>query len=213
MQLLPRPQRDIANPKPSLAFEPLLETALEKPAPGNDPSARSQTIADPLTDREHNRLAIFIDGANLFYAASRLNLEIDYSKLLCQLTKQRRLIRAYFYTGINLANEKQQKFLLWLRRKGYRVMTKELIQYPDGSKKANLDVEMVVDMLSLAHYCDTVVLLSGNGDLTYAANAIADRGVWVEVVSLRSMTSDQLINVADCYIDLDTIKGEIQKDK
>lgn len=108
-------------------------------------------------------------------------------------------------------NEKQQGFLLWMRRNGYRVITKDLIQLPDGSKKANLDVEIAVDMLTLADHVDTAILVSGDGDLAYAVNAIAYRGVRVSVVSLRSMTSDHLINVADHYIDLDTIKQNIQK--
>ncbi len=70
------------------------------------------------------RLAIFIDGSNLFYAALQLNIEIDYSKLLCYLTAGSRLLRAFFYTGVDPTNEKQQGFLLWMRRNGYRVVPK-----------------------------------------------------------------------------------------
>lgn len=157
------------------------------------------------------RVAIFIDGSNLFYAALQLGIEIDYSKLLCYLVGSSQLLRAFFYTGVDRSNEKQQGFLLWMRRNGYRVVTKDLIQHPDGSKKANLDVEIVVDMLTLTEHFDTAILVSGDGDLAYAVNAIAYRGVRVEVVSLRSMTSDHLINVADFYVDLDGIKHAIQK--
>ena len=98
-----------------------------------------------------------------------------------------------------------------MRRNGYRVITKELVQLPDGSKKANLDVEIAVDMLSLVGCYDTAVLVSGDGDLAYAVDAVSYRGIRVEVVSLRSMTSDSLINVADRYIDLEGIKTDIQK--
>ncbi|MCS7031234.1 MAG: NYN domain-containing protein [Gloeomargarita sp. SKYG116] len=157
------------------------------------------------------RIAIFIDGSNLFYAALQLGIEIDYSKLLCYLTAGSRLLRAFFYTGVDPTNEKQQGFLLWMRRNGYRVVCKELVQLPDGSKKANLDVEIAVDMLSLVGSYDTAILVSGDGDLAYAVDAVSYRGVRVEVVSLRSMTSDNLINVADRYIDLETIRDEIRK--
>ncbi|AGY57508.1 NYN domain-containing protein [Gloeobacter kilaueensis] len=157
------------------------------------------------------RVAIFIDGSNLFYAALQLGIEIDYTKLLNRLTNGSRLLRSFFYTGVDRANEKQQGFLLWMRRNGYRVITKDLVQLPDGSKKANLDVEIAVDMLSLAGSYDTAILVSGDGDLAYAVNAASYKGVRVEVVSLRSMTSDYLINVADRYIDLDQIKEDIQK--
>jgi uncharacterized LabA/DUF88 family protein len=158
-----------------------------------------------------DRVVIFIDGANLFYAAVNLQIEIDYTKLLEQLVGGRRLLRPYFYTGIDRHNDKQQGFLLWLRRNGYRVIAKELISLPDGSKKANLTVEIVVDMLNLSGYCDTLILLSGDGDLAYAVNAIAYRGVKVEVVSLRSMTSENLINVADQFTDLADLRDRICK--
>ncbi|ABW27323.1 LabA-like NYN domain-containing protein [Acaryochloris marina] len=157
------------------------------------------------------RIAIFIDGSNLFYAALQLGIEIDYTKLLCRLTCGSRLLRSFFYTGVDPTNEKQQGFLLWMRRNGYRVITKELVQLPDGSKKANLDVEIAVDMMSLVGCYDTAILVSGDGDLAYAVDAVSYRGIRVEVVSLRSMTSDSLINVADRYIDLEGIKGDIQK--
>lgn len=157
------------------------------------------------------RVAIFIDGSNLFYAALQLGIEIDYTKLLCRLTGGSRLLRSFFYTGVDPTNEKQQGFLLWMRRNGYRVIAKDLIQLPDGSKKANLDVEIAVDMIALVGCYDTAILVSGDGDLAYAVDAVSYRGVRVEVVSLRSMTSDSLINVADRYIDLDTIKLDIQK--
>ncbi|AFY79418.1 hypothetical protein Ple7327_4304 [Pleurocapsa sp. PCC 7327] len=157
------------------------------------------------------RVAIFIDGSNLFYAALQLGIEIDYTKLLCRLTAGSRLLRAFFYTGVDRTNEKQQGFLLWMRRNGYRVIAKDLVQLPDGSKKANLDVEIAVDLMALVGAYDTAVIVSGDGDLAYAADAVSYRGARIEVVSLRSMTSDSLINVADRYIDLEQIKEEIQK--
>jgi uncharacterized LabA/DUF88 family protein len=205
---------------PKTAQVPLLK---QKPHPSeqntSDSSIQNNTLKmlegfnqDSGCDRsEPGRVAIFIDGSNLFYAAMQLGIEVDYTRLLGCLTANARLLRAFFYTGIDRNNDKQQGFLLWMRRNGYRVVTKDLVQLPDGSKKANLDVEIAVDMMTLSAHIDTAILLSGDGDLAYAVNAIAYRGVRVAVVSLRSMTSDSLINVADCYIDLDTIKHTIQK--
>ncbi|MCP2729113.1 LabA-like NYN domain-containing protein [Limnofasciculus baicalensis] len=172
--------------------------------------------SDPIFTPEQvlenrGRVAIFIDGSNLFYAALQLGIEIDYTKLLVRLTAGSRLLRSFFYTGVDRTNEKQQGFLLWMRRNGYRVIAKDLVQLPDGSKKANLDVEIAVDMMALVGSYDTAVLVSGDGDLAYAVDAVSYRGVRVEVVSLRSMTSDSLINVADRYIDLETIQETIQK--
>jgi uncharacterized LabA/DUF88 family protein len=190
-------------PAPSLPLN--IKTPLESY------DSRTYTPAIHPQDLKTDRIAIFIDGSNLFYAALQLGIEIDYAKLLYYLTGGRRLLRAYFYTGVDPTNEKQQGFLLWMRRNGYRVITKDLIQLPDGSKKANLDVEIAIDMITIASHCESIVLLSGDGDLAYALDSISYKGVKVEVVSLRSMTSDTLINVADRYTDLHTIQKEIHK--
>ncbi len=193
------PPPTMANPLKSVTYCTLPDEAEVRPSYPVHPSVKT------------DRIAVFIDGSNLFYAALQLGIEIDYSKLLQKLVGDRRLLRAYFYTGIDPQNEKQKGFLLWMRRNGYRVVTKELHQLPDGTKKANLDVEIAIDMINLASHCQTVVLLSGDGDLSYALNSIAYKGVQVEVVSLRSMTSDTLINFADRYTDLQVIQREISK--
>lgn len=175
-------------------------------------SARDTTKEINLSERkDRGRVAIFIDGSNLFYAALELKLEIDYNKLLSYLVADSPLLRCFFYTAVDPKNEKQQGFLHWLRRHGYRVISKDIIQLPDGSKKGNLDVEIVVDMISLADFYDTAILVSGDGDLAYAVNALTYRGLRVEVVGLRCMTSESLLNVADRYIELDAIKEQIQK--
>jgi uncharacterized LabA/DUF88 family protein len=178
---------------------------------GNFNSEENSIFSAQQVLENRGRVAIFIDGSNLFYAALQLNIEIDYTKLLTKLTAGSRLLRSFFYTGVDRSNEKQQGFLLWMRRNGYRVIAKDLVQLPDGSKKANLDVEIAVDMMALVGAYDTAVLVSGDGDLAYAVDAVSYRGVRVEVVSLRSMTSDSLINVSDRYIDLESIKDDIQK--
>ena len=109
---------------------------------------------------------------NLFHTALQLGLEVDYVKLLCRLTKTSRLLRAFFYTGVDSNNEKQQGFLLWMRRNGYRVVTKDIFAVAENGKKPNLNVEIAVDMITLAPYYDTAVLVSGDGDLGYAVNAV-----------------------------------------
>lgn len=158
-----------------------------------------------------DRIAIFIDGSNLFYAASHLNIEVDYRRLLTTLVRGRRLLRAYFYTGVDPQNEKQRGFLLWLNRHGHRVVSKELAQLSDGSRKANMHVEMAVDMMRISEYCSTLTLLGGDGNLAYALQVLSQRGTSIEVVSLQSMTSDSLIDLADSYTDLAELKDEIKR--
>src|SRR5262249_34491027 len=157
------------------------------------------------------KIAIFIDGNNLFHAARSVGVEIDYAKFLNFLRGEAPLLRAFFYTGVDERAERQQGFLLWMRRNGYRVVEKELKTYADGTKKANLDVEIAVDMLSLADKYDTAVLVSGDEDFSYAINAVAYKGVRVELAGFRSNTSPRLIDVADQFIELDSHIEEICK--
>jgi uncharacterized LabA/DUF88 family protein len=167
------------------------------------------------------RVAVFIDGSGLFNTALKLGIEIDYAKLLYCLTQGARLLRAFFYYGVDVSrqipkhprnNERQQGFLFWMRRHGYRVVTKDMLPSSDIFKKNNLNVEIAVDMINLSPYYDTAVLVSGDGNLAYAVNTVTSKGAKVELVSLRAMTSESLINVADTFVDIDVIKQYIQKD-
>jgi len=158
------------------------------------------------------RVAVFIDGNNLFHAARFHTIDIDYNKLLRLLLGDGRLLRAFFYTGVDAGAERQQGFLLWMRRNGFRVVQKELKTFYDGTRKANLDVEIAVDMLSLAGRYDTAVLVSGDEDFVYAINAVAYKGCRVEVAGFRSNTAPRLIDVADFFIDLGDIAEMIRKD-
>lgn len=159
------------------------------------------------------RVAVFIDGNNLFHAARFHNLDIDYNKLLRVLLGDGRLLRAFFYTGVDAGAERQQGFLLWMRRNGFRVVQKELKTFLDGTRKANLDVEIAVDMLSLAGRYDTAVLVSGDEDFVYALNAVAYKGCRVEVAGFRSNTAPHLIDVADFFIDLGDIAELVSRDE
>jgi len=158
------------------------------------------------------KVAVFIDGNNLFHAARFHNIDIDYNKLLRVLLGDGRLLRAFFYTGVDIGAERQQGFLLWMRRNGFRVVQKELKTFYDGTRKANLDVEIAVDMLSLAGRYDTAVLVSGDEDFVYAVNAVAYKGCRVELAGFRSNTAPKLIDVADYFIDLGDIADKVRKD-
>src|SRR5947209_18076063 len=100
-----------------------------------------------------------------------------------------------------------------MRRNGFRVVQKELKTFYDGTRKANLDVEIAVDMLSLAGRYDTAVLVSGDEDFVYAVNAVAYKGCRVEVAGFRSNTAPKLIDVADYFIDLGEIADKVRKEQ
>ncbi len=163
-------------------------------------------------NREFGRLGIFIDGNNLFHAARSIGIEIDYAKLLSIFCKYGPIVRSFFYTGVDENASKQQGFLLWMKRNGYKVVQKELKTSPDGSKRANLDVEITVDMLSLSKVVDTIVLVSGDEDFAYALNYLAKEGKQVMLTGFRVNTSPILMDVADYFLDLEGYIDEIIKE-
>ena len=147
-------------------------------------------------------VAVFVDVANIFYAAKAAGVDIDYVTLLKSATAGRDLVRAYAYTGLDPDNENQRNFHDFLRRSNYKVVSKDIRKYGDGKVKANLDIELVVDMMKTARNLDIAIVVSGDGDFAPAIRAVQEQGVRVEVISFRGNTSSDLIEVADLFTDI-----------
>jgi uncharacterized LabA/DUF88 family protein len=147
-------------------------------------------------------VAVFVDVANIFYAAKAAGVDIDYVTLLRSAGAGRDLVRAYAYTGLDPENENQRNFHDFLRRHGYKVVSKDIRKYGDGKVKANLDIELVVDMMKTARNLDIAIVVSGDGDFAPAIRAVQEMGVRVEVISFRGNTSSDLIDVADLFTDI-----------
>ena len=147
-------------------------------------------------------VAVFVDVANIFYAAKAGGVDIDYVTLLKSAVAGRDFVRAYAYTGLDPENENQRQFHSFLSRSGYKVISKDIRKYGDGRIKANLDIELVVDLMRLARNLDIAVVVSGDGDFAPAIRAVQEMGVRVEVISFRGNTSSDLIEVADQFTDI-----------
>ena len=147
-------------------------------------------------------VAVFVDVANLYYSARGQEVDVDYVALLKAATKGRDLIRAYAYSGLDPENENQRKFIDFLGKNGYKVVHKDIRKFGDGRVKANLDIELVVDLFRLAKRMDIAVIVSGDGDFAPAIRALQDEGVRCEVISFRPNTSSDLIAVADEFTDI-----------
>ena len=202
------------NPPPGLGQDPL-DVVFKPMNESREKRIDNQSFLEkdePIVDR--GRIAVFIDGSNLFFTTTHhLQFDIDFTKLVPRLIENNKLVRACYYTGNDPYNEKQQKFFHMLRCTGYKVVTKDLQTLPDGNRKVDLDVEMAVDMLNLARSgkVDTIICISGDGDLAYALHHVAAMGVRVEVVSYRQATHESLIYLADKYTDLSLLKDDISK--
>lgn len=156
------------------------------------------------------KVALFIDLGNLYFAARKLSIRVDYTRMVEVLTKGRRLLRSFAYAGVDPQNPESQGYLTWMKRHGFRVVTKHLRRFPDGTVKANLDVELAIDMLMIAPHIDTAVLVSGDGDFVRLVEAVQFKGVRVEVVGLAEMTAMALIDVADTFTELSELVPVIQ---
>ena len=124
-------------------------------------------------------VAVFVDVANIFYAAKAAGVDIDYVTLLKSATAGRDFVRAYAYTGLDPDNENQRNFHQFLARNSYKVVSKDIRKYGDGKVKANLDIELVVDLMKTARNLDIAVIVSGDGDFASAIRAVQEMGVRV----------------------------------
>lgn len=158
------------------------------------------------TSRRHDesdRIAIFFDMSNLYFAARDMGIRIDYARLLDFLTSGRRLHRAYAYLGYNPEDESSHSFITWLKRNGFRVKTKALRRFEDGSTKANLDMELAIDLLTQAPHIDVAIIVSGDGDFVNLVDAAQNAGLRIEVAATPRQAATDLMDIADQFIDLE----------
>lgn len=151
------------------------------------------------------RIAVFVDVPNIMYAAEQYRVAVDFGKLLDYVAHDRTLIRASAYAPISddpTQRLEVQRFVEPFVNHGYRIVTKPLKRFADGSIKANFDVELAMDILTMSDRLDIVSLVSGDGDFRRLVDIVASKGVRVEVVSFARSTSAELKAVADTYIDL-----------
>jgi uncharacterized LabA/DUF88 family protein len=154
------------------------------------------------------KVGIFLDVPNLIYAAEQLGVRVDFGKLLDYLTEGRQLVRATAYAPITddpATRFEKQRFVEPVIGHGYKIVTKPWKRFSDGGMKANFDIELAVDILTMSDRLDVVVLLSGDGDFRRVCELVESKGVRVEVVSFSQSTAMELRSVADSYIDLNTI--------
>lgn len=164
-----------------------------------------------------NRLSIFVDGNNMFYAQQKNGWFFDPKRVLEYFVTEREveLVNAFWYTGLKDPQD-QRGFRDALISLGYTVRTKILKEYYDDnsgrySQKANLDIEIVVDMFNTVEQYDRVVLFSGDGDFERAIELLRSKNTHVTVVSTEGMIARELRNATDRYIDLNGIRSFIEK--
>jgi len=167
------------------------------------------------------RVAIFIDGANLYAAAKALGFDIDYKRLLDSFTSACHLIRAFYYTALIEDQEYSpiRPLVDWLDYNGYTMVTKPTKEFTDSAGrrkiKGNMDIELAIDVMEMAEHVDQIVLFSGDGDFRRLVEAVQRKGVRVTVEStMRSqppMVADELRRQADRFVELEEISPQIAR--
>jgi uncharacterized LabA/DUF88 family protein len=171
---------------------------------------------------EESKIAIFIDGANLYATAKTLGFDIDYKLLLKEFQSRGTLLRAFYYTAIVEDQEYSsiRPLINWLDYNGYTVVSKPTKEFVDASGrrkvKGNMDIELAVHAMELAGHIDEMVLFSGDGDFRSVVEAVQRRGVRVTVVSTISsqppMIADELRRQADIFTDLLELRSKIDRE-
>jgi uncharacterized LabA/DUF88 family protein len=169
-----------------------------------------------------NKIALFIDGANLYATSKTLGFDIDYKRLLKEFQSRGDLVRAFYYTAIIEDQEFSsiRPLIDWLDYNGFTVVTKATKEFVDASGrrkvKGNMDIELAVDAMELAQHIDQMVLFSGDGDFRSLVEAVQRRGVRVTVVSTISsqppMVADELRRQADVFTDIMELQSKIGRD-
>jgi uncharacterized LabA/DUF88 family protein len=169
-----------------------------------------------------DRIALFIDGANLHATARTLGFDIDFKRLLKEFEGRGSLLRAFYYTAVieDLEYSSLRPLTDWLSYNGYTVVTKAVKEFTDASGrrkvKANMNIELTIDAMELAEHVDQIVLFSGDGAFRSLVEAVQRRGVRVTVISTISsqppMIADELRRQADVFTDLAELQSKLGRD-
>jgi len=168
------------------------------------------------------KLALFIDGANLYGAAKGLQFDIDYKRLLELFARKGVLVRALYYTAVAEDQEFSplRPLVDWLDYNGFSVVTKPLKEFTDSQGrrrvKGNMDIELAIDVMEMAEMVDHIVIFSGDGDFRRLVEAVQRKGKRVSIVStIRTqppMAADELRRQADNFIELEELKPSIARE-
>lgn len=151
---------------------------------------------------KEQRVGVFIDTQNLYHSARNLyQARVNFGAVLKDAVAGRKLVRAVAYVITTEAGD-EKNFFEALAKQGIETKTKDLQIFAGGSKKADWDVGLAVDVIKMAPRLDSAVIVSGDGDFIPLVEYLQTIGVQVEVVSFGKSTSGKLREAVDDFVDL-----------
>jgi len=226
-----RRRRSDSSSRSEAPAEAITAAPARQPSRSSEPTRRDEPLGDMATElrsvleslddlnrrvarmERQQRLGVFVDVPNLIYGAERSDEPIHMGKLLDMLSEGRELIRATAYSPVSDdpgEPVERQKFVAPFVPFEYRIVTKPLKRFADGSIKGNFDVEMAVDMVTMAERLDVICIVSGDADFARVVEVIQSRGVRVEVAAFANSTSAEMRAIADHYLELGTVVRDLR---
>jgi uncharacterized LabA/DUF88 family protein len=156
---------------------------------------------------------VYIDGNNLSFAAKKMDINLDFKALQLSLMPKTGQASFNYYMGVAAQPTLgHQRFVASLKKYGYQVTQLPIAQFQDGTTKTvGDDMTMGIDIFESSQKGDRVILVSGDGDFIPVVNRIQAKGVKVTVAGYKKLTSYELRQIADDFIELDVIKYQIAK--
>lgn len=162
----------------------------------------------------NDRVAIFIDGSNLYHSLKNnfKRFDLNFAEFTKKLCGERHLIRTYYYNVLQDPVQKaegvreQQEFLDTLRKTRYLELRLGTTKLSQGIPvERGIDVMLATDLLYFAsnNTYDIAILVSGDSDFSYTLQVVKNMGKHVEVAYFENAASRDLLNAADFLHELD----------
>ncbi|MFA7308505.1 MAG: NYN domain-containing protein [Patescibacteria group bacterium] len=162
-----------------------------------------------IIKNKEQRVAVFVDVQNMYYSARHLyGSKVNFGAILKESVGERKLIRAIAY-AVKAQMPEEQSFFDALNKAGYEVKTKDLQTFADGTKKADWDVGLAMDMIKMAPSIDSLILVSGDGDYIPLVEYLQNHGKLVEVAAFERSASAALLAKTDDFLNLETLENKI----
>jgi len=169
----------------------------------------TKRLKNDLTHRlleliKNQKVYVAIDAANLYYAALKAKLHLNFEQIYNWFNKNTKYVELGFYTAYNAEDQKQIEFLERLEEYGYKIIKKPIKVFQNYKIKGNMDIEITVDLLRREAEFDVFVLMSGDGDFSYLIKALTKTTI---VLGVGGFTSYDLHQMADNYFFLDRVSA------
>lgn len=162
------------------------------------------------------KIAVFIDVQNIQQVFEKQGAEIRYDKLKQHLVDKYKkedgeIIKYTALIPLREMDENRLKLIDAISLSGYRVLSKMAKDRPDGTVKANMDVEMALEIVAMSDYVDEIVIVTGDSDFEPLIHYLSRRGKKILLIGPgRGPTAIEIIRASDEFENLDEIKDIVR---